>query len=70
NGDWAGVWYVAKDGSVGVLFAFRLASANTEYRFALPALEKDVAYCVRPFEGGEARLRGDDLAAGLLVTAD
>jgi alpha-galactosidase len=37
RGDWAAVWYVAKDGTRGVLFAFRLEGAAAR-RFALPGL--------------------------------
>ncbi len=37
RGDWAAMWYVAKDGSAGVLFAFRLEGAAAR-EFALPGL--------------------------------
>ncbi len=38
GGDWAAIWYVAKDGSEGALFAFRLGGAEAARRFALPGL--------------------------------
>jgi alpha-galactosidase len=50
-GDWAGVWFVAKDGRRGVLFAFRLEGA-AERVFALPGLR-----------AGPWRVRGEAVAA-------
>ncbi|MBO0738801.1 MAG: alpha-galactosidase, partial [Alphaproteobacteria bacterium] len=38
---WAAVWYVAKGGSDGVLFAFRLGSGETSRVFALPGLSPE-----------------------------
>jgi alpha-galactosidase len=37
SGDWAAIWYVAKDGSNGVLFAFRLGGGEGSRSFPLPA---------------------------------
>ncbi len=51
RGEWAAVWYAAKDGSRGVLFAFRLEGA-AERRFALPGLR-----------AGAWRVRGDGVVA-------
>ena len=38
QGGWAAIWYVAKDGGEGALFAFRLADGPAEQDFALPGL--------------------------------
>ncbi|OJY65327.1 MAG: hypothetical protein BGP12_19235 [Rhodospirillales bacterium 70-18] len=43
NGDWAVLWYAAKDGRSGVLFAFRLAGARAVRRFRLPGLAAGMA---------------------------
>jgi len=53
QGDWAAIWYVAKDGGAGALFAFRLQGAATR-DFALPGLA-----------AGPRRLEGE--AAGLVA---
>ncbi len=67
SSDWAAIWYVAKDGHSGVLFAFRLSSANGARRFFLPGLEADRAYRVT-FASGPTRVaRGAELDAGLAV---
>jgi|GEM_PF-2008169 len=39
HGDWAAMWYVAKDGRAGVLFAFRLEGA-AHRDFSLPGLRE------------------------------
>lgn len=49
-GEWAAMWYVAKDGRAGVLFAFRLHGAETR-TFPLPGLLP-----------GPWRLTGDNVA--------
>ena len=70
EGDWAAVWYAAKDGERGVLFAFRLAGEQTQGSFALPGLRPDARYRLRTPEGWSAMRRGTELADGLAVTAD
>ena len=54
NGDWAAMWYVAKDASAGVLFAFRLAGGDVSRAFALPGLNRKTRYHARTFD--QARL--------------
>ena len=59
QGDWAAMWYVAKDGATGVLFAFRLEGAARR-EFSLPGLR-----------AGVRRVTGDGGTpsdGGLLVT--
>lgn len=68
NGDWAALWYATKDGRSGVLFAFRLASADARRLFALRGLQKRRLYLVR-FEGGrQLKATGETLEDGLAVT--
>jgi alpha-galactosidase len=52
SGDWAAIWYVAKDGSRGVLFAFRLSGEESSRMFLLPGLATGRRYVARLF-GGE-----------------
>jgi alpha-galactosidase len=68
NGDWAALWYVMKDGSRGVLFAFRLAGTAMQRAFPLPGLRDDRRYRAIPFSGAAAQASGGDLAAGCTVT--
>ena len=59
EGDWAAMWYVAKDGTSAALFAFRLRGAETR-SFPVPGLAQ-----------GRQRLTGDGASltrAGLCVT--
>jgi len=51
DGDWAGVWYVAKNASAGVLFAFRLAGPDGLRVFTLPGLDGTRAYRSTSFGG-------------------
>jgi alpha-galactosidase len=44
NGDWAAIWYAAKDGLSGVLFVFRLRAAEASRAFLLPGLAPDRSY--------------------------
>jgi alpha-galactosidase len=68
NGDWAAVWYAAKDGSGGVGTLFRLNGADARRDFRLPGLDPDAAYRLIEY-GGEAReLRGATLATGVPFT--
>ncbi|MBS0560611.1 MAG: alpha-galactosidase [Proteobacteria bacterium] len=68
DGDWAAVWYVAKDGLSGALFAFRLASAHETRRFALPGLRADRRYRVADVDADDGEETGASLAGGLAVT--
>ncbi len=58
NADWAAIWYVAKDGLSGVLFAFRLAGNDASRTFALPGLQPGRHYRVRLFSGATMELTG------------
>jgi alpha-galactosidase len=68
NGDWAAIWYAAKDGLSGVLFAFRLAGAAASRAFPLPGLRPDREYRVATYSDTLAPATGAALAAGLTVT--
>jgi alpha-galactosidase len=70
EGEWAAIWYAATNAHRGVLFAFRLASPNSQHRFSLPGLCPDAEYCLRTPEGWSSTRLGSDLAAGLLVTVE
>jgi len=64
NGAWAAIWYVTKDGSEGVLFAFRLASANASATFPLAGLLREKHYRVSLFSAEkEVETTGKALAA-------
>ena len=67
NGDWAAIWYAAKDSSEGVLFAFRLAGPAAEQRFALAGLDPGARYRVAPFGGSPVEAEGTALGEGLAV---
>ncbi len=68
NGDWAAIWYVAKDGSNGVLFAFRLAAAETSRVFPLAGLISDKGYRASLFSAGSiVDATGEALAQGLNI---
>jgi alpha-galactosidase len=67
NSDWAAIWYAAKDGRSGVLFAFRLAGSQGTRAFRLPGLKKEARYHVG-FGTGETVVRtGAELSAGLQI---
>jgi alpha-galactosidase len=51
SGDWAAIWYVAKDASRGVLFAFRLGSEQASRVFPLPGLRSEQRYTARLLAG-------------------
>jgi alpha-galactosidase len=68
NGDWAAIWYAAKDGAGGVLVAFRLMGADGTRAFALPGLLAQERYQVRRFSGASTDTTGAALAAGFAVT--
>lgn len=68
NGDWAAVWYAAKDGLSGVLFAFRLAAADATRLFSLRGLHRQQRYLVR-FQGAQQmEATGEALEEGLAIT--
>jgi alpha-galactosidase len=68
TGDWAAVWYVAKDGGRGVLFAFRLAGGTETQAFPLPGLRPEQAYTLEVFGSGTTQRTGSALMAGCTVT--
>lgn len=68
--DWAAVWYAAKDGSAGVLFAFRLAGAEAARRFALPGLKPEQSYRLAFMSGPTMTMSGDGLARGIEIRLD
>jgi alpha-galactosidase len=70
KGDWAALWYVAKDGLQGVLFAFRLAGPQSRRSFALPGLRKARRYRLSFHGGAERIVTGRELAAGLNIVLD
>ncbi len=70
NGDWAAVWYAAKNGERGVLFAFRLAGADAHRLLPLPGLNREARYRLRTPEGWTTEYAGAELADGLLVDLD
>jgi alpha-galactosidase len=61
SGDWAAIWYVAKDASHGVLFAFRLGSDEASRAFPLPGLAQDRRYRVRWFGGAVDALAAQEV---------
>ena len=67
NGDWAAIWYAAKDGLSGVLFAFRLAGADVRRVFRLPGLQEATRYKLTFGSGERAARSGGELAAGLEI---
>lgn len=67
NGDWAAIWYAAKDASAGVLYAFRLAGVDTGRVFQLPGLSNDRRYRVSLFSGDVTEKSGAELARGFIV---
>lgn len=67
RGDWAGIWYVAKDRSRGVAYVFRLEGESGERSFPLEGLDPDATYAVSSLDGGLELCSGRDLAAGLTV---
>ena len=67
NSDWAAIWYAAKDGRSGVLFAFRLSGTEATRRFRLAGLHDDSRYKVTLGSGATLAMSGADLAAGIEV---
>lgn len=67
HGDWAAIWYAAKDRSRGVGYFFRLEGERAERRFTLPGLDSDATYEVGWLDGGSIRHTGRELADGLTI---
>jgi hypothetical protein len=66
---WAAIWYVAKDGLTGVLFAFRLASAEVSRAFPLAGLFSEKDYRASLFSAGSiVGTTGEALVRGLGIT--
>ena len=70
HGDWAAIWYAAKDGSRGVGYFFRLEGDDADKSFCLHGLDPDAGYDVAFLDGGAERRNGQQLAEGLLVHID
>jgi alpha-galactosidase len=69
SGEWAAIWYVAKDGSNGVLFAFRLLSSERSRVFPLAGLISEKGYQATLFsEGITTDTSGEALAQGIIIT--
>ncbi|HEX7966978.1 MAG TPA: alpha-galactosidase [Stellaceae bacterium] len=68
NGSWVAIWYAAKDGLSGVLFAFRLLSPEASRVFPLPGLLPDRRYRANFSSGPAPQIAGDALATGLIIT--
>jgi alpha-galactosidase len=67
--DWAAIWYVAKNGSNGVLFVFRLGSGETSRVFLLPGLLAERAYRANLLSAGSVvETTGEGLTRGLSIT--
>jgi alpha-galactosidase len=67
HGDWAAIWYAAKDRSRGVGYFFRLEGEDARRRFELPGLDPDAGYRVEFIDGGGDLYSGRDLATGLVI---
>jgi alpha-galactosidase len=68
SGGWAAIWYVAKDGSNGVLFAFRLGSGGTSRIFPLAGLVLEKGYRASLLSAGSIiDTSGEALARGLSI---
>jgi alpha-galactosidase len=68
NGDWAAIWYAAKDQSRGVGYCFRLEGRDAERTFALAGLDPEGTYEIAFLDGGVKRRTGKELAAGIGVS--
>jgi alpha-galactosidase len=66
SGEWAAIWYVAKDASRGVLFAFRLGSEQAARVFPLPGLIDGRRYRVRLFDGAVRDVTADGVTVTIL----
>ncbi len=68
GGDWAAIWYAAKDGQSGALFAFRLDSRDNSRAFGLPGLLAKQRYRVSNALGVLTVATGAALGSGLRIT--
>jgi len=66
NGDWAAMWFAAKDGARGAGLFFRLGGDATR-RFALPGLAAGGRFHVKVNDVTLGILSGAELAAGIAV---
>jgi alpha-galactosidase len=64
NGDWAAMWFAAKDGARGMGLFFRLGGDQTR-RFALPGLDPAGRFRVMVNDAARGVLSGADLASGI-----
>jgi alpha-galactosidase len=68
SGGWAAMWYVTKDGSNGVLFAFRLGLGETSRVFSLRGLLSEKRYRASLFSAGSTiEATGEALLRGLKI---
>ncbi len=68
SGDWAAIWYAAKNRRRGALFAFRLDGAEASRKFRLPGLSPRARYRVSHGSGEIVETTGEALEAGVVVT--
>jgi len=67
--DWAAIWYATKDGSSGILFAFRLGSSEPSRIFRLAGLVAHTRYRASLLSAGTIlHATGKKLARGLEIT--
>lgn len=67
EGDWAAMWYAARDGRAGSLAVFRLESPRPEVELALPGLDPTTRFDLVTPHGPIGTVLGRDLEAGLSV---
>ena len=63
SGDWAAIWYVARDGSHGVLFAFRLGSRGGFAFVSAAGAGCGLRYRVSLYSGAATEAMADALMA-------
>ena len=68
NGDWAAMWFAAKDAARGVGFVFRLASEKGTRSFPLAGLDPAATYAVIVDDTVTGHHSGAALAKGFAVT--
>ena len=68
HGDWAAMWFAAKDHSGGMALIFRLQAAEPSHRFALHGLDPHATYRLSIPGYPDQSLTGDALANGVSVT--
>lgn len=65
-GEWAAMWYAAKDRTHGVGFLFRLNEGQPVKSFRLGGLDDSMRYRVIEFDGPTRECSGAELAAGIV----